>query len=73
MPDLPEGERYERSADLNWARSSRFSSSIIQSALDAYIQRLPPPSQEGLEELSPLSRMQERLTHAMVLSLLGVF
>ncbi|KAF9650667.1 hypothetical protein BDM02DRAFT_1285806 [Thelephora ganbajun] len=47
--------------------------SIIKSALDAYIQRLPSPSQEDLEgELHPLSRTQARLTHAMVLSLLGV-
>ncbi|KAF9786112.1 hypothetical protein BJ322DRAFT_1210647 [Thelephora terrestris] len=45
---------------------------IMQSALDGYIQRLPSPTQEDSGELSPLSRTQARLTHAMILSLLGV-
>ena len=73
MPELPEETRYGCLTLLNRTKLSRSSSSVIQSALDAYIQRLPSPPGEGLEgESSPLSNAQARLTHAMILSLLGV-
>ena len=54
--------------------SLKYPSKTLQSSLDTYVQRLPPLTQEGSEEeLSPMFRTQARLTHAMILSLLGVF
>jgi len=59
---------------LDFWRVSYPPSSILQAALDAYIQQLPSPPQEGSAgDVSPLSKPQTRLTQAMVLSLLGVF
>jgi len=73
MPRLPEDERYVRLTSLDRAGLSRLPSSALQSALDAYIQWSSSPPQEGSGgELSPFSRIQGRLTDAMVLALLGV-
>ena len=72
---MPDEDRWVwRWCSSNWARSSHLPSKILQSSLDAYIQRLSPSPQEGSEEeQSPMFRTQAKLTHAMVLSLLGVF
>jgi len=72
-PGLLEEERYIRLISLDQEGFSRPPSLILQSALDAYIQRSPSPSQEDSGEVPPLSRTQGRLTDAMVLALLGVF
>ena len=74
MPRLPEDERYVRLTSLDRVGLSRLPSSTLQSALDAYIQwSSSPPQEDSGGELSPLSRIQGRLTDAMVLALLGVF
>lgn len=57
----------ERRSDALYVHSP-----ILQSALDAYIRRLSFTPQGDLGDPSLLSRTQTRLTHAMVLSLLGV-
>jgi len=70
---MPSEERCGSLIRSNCARLSCSPSKVLQSSLDIYIQRLAPSTQEGLEELSPMFRTQARLTHAMILSLLGVF